>query len=403
MQTYVMSFVQFYLASFRGVSKPCWRGISLSFIESTLMSVFYFLSIYFTKELHLDIKTSAFIISCYGLGAILGGLLGGSLSDKLAPHIVSACSLGLQAIGYAALLFVHATPFLMCDLFVIGIATYSFITANYLSVLGYCQNDEAQRLKVINFLSIASNLGLGLSAILIGELANYGFKSIFLISSSMTLLLAILLIIQSPTNFTATDTHTDTDETSHIRKQQDQKVIWLALTCVLFVGAIVAQLSTTYPIYIANHFSQYGLKAISILFAINSFMVVFIETPVGAYFKDSNKIQMIGVGSFFIGLGMFLLSVSHLFIFAIVSCMLYTLGEIIFFCMAQLVCYQKSNQRKKGHGLGMYRTIYATSRVAGPVLGGYIYANLGGNMLWYISAIIGTLCLFACQLFKAYD
>lgn len=401
----MLSLIKFYFASYRGLSKACWQGISISLIESTLMGVYYFLSIYFTTELHLSINMSALIISCYGLGAILGGLLGGKLSDKYSPSLITAYSLAIQATGYAALLLLKSTPLLMSDLFIIGMATYSFITANYLSVLNLCKNDEAQRLKAINFLSIASNLGLGLSAIIIGFVANNSFRNIFFISATITFLLAGYLIFKiknDSLHIRHEETSSDIAMTETVKKQ-NKKVIGLALLCVLFIGAIVAQLGSTYPIYIANHFSHLGLKAISILFAINAFMVVLIETPIGSYFRNSNKIQMIGIGSFFIGLGMFILSLSHLFIFAILSCMIYTLGEIIFFCMTQLVCYQKANHRKKGHSLGMYRTIYATSRVAGPALGGYIYSSLGGNMLWYISAVIGTVCLLACQYFKVYD
>ncbi len=73
---------------------------------------------------------------------------------------IAALSLCLQAIGYLALIKLTSVISLMLTMFFIGLATYSFITANYLWVLNQSTSEEAHRLKAINLLSTASNLGL---------------------------------------------------------------------------------------------------------------------------------------------------------------------------------------------------------------------------------------------------
>jgi predicted MFS family arabinose efflux permease len=404
MHTYLLSFGKAYIKHFTGLPKTCWQGIFLSLSESTFMGVFYFLSVYFTTILHFNIATAGSIISCYGIGAIAGGFVGGRLSDKLSPAKISAYSLMIQAIGYLMLIKITTLHLLMLDVFFLGTAAYSFITSNYLWVLSQCKNNESQKLKSINLLSTASNLGLGISAIIISLMYNYGFKNIFLISGALILLLAFYIFFQEKKELKEPDQIESAQEIrNEIKTNHDKYVKWLILACVLLIGSIVSQLSSTYPVFIQNAFPEMGIKSVSILFTINSLLVILFETPIGNIFGNYNKILMVGIGSFFIGLGMFLLSLSFSFSLAIASCVIYTFGEIIFFCMAQFIYYQRAPRKRKGHGLGIYRMVYASSRVIGPAIGGLIYHHFGSNMIWYLSGIIGLLCLISCNYYKKYN
>ena len=123
----------------------------------------------------------------------------------------------------------------------------------------------------------------------------------------------------------------------------------------------------------------------------------------GSFLSDSNKVWMVGVGAFLIGVGMGLLSIATVFSMAVFSCIIYTFGEMIFFSMAQFVCYQRGAEKKKGQSLGAYRMVYATSRFIGPMAGGFIYQHLGGQVLWSLSGAIGVICLGVCWVYKKYD
>jgi len=392
-----------YYMSFSGLNRSCWQGIVLSFLESVLAGAFYFLSVYFVDILHIDISTSGKMISFYGLGTILGGYVGGRLSDRLSPTIVATISLFIQGITFLALIKVRQVEIIAVDLFVLGIATYTFITSNYVCVLSFCEGSESNRLKAINILSVASNLGIGFSSILIGELAYFGFQYVFFISGILLFLLAILA-----SNFKV---RIITDDKSKKKEQNDQAkntqlsykaAINYALLSLFFTGMIVSQLSTTYSIYVKEAFPNLGIHAYAILFSLNTILVICFQNYLVNKFSDKNIIIMIGVGSFLIGLGMFVLNFSFIFLIALFSCIIYSVGEMIFFSMVQLVCYQKSKEGKKGSGLGMYRMVYASSRFFGPTVGSSIYYYLGGNVIWYSSGFIGLALLILCNKYKKY-
>ncbi len=400
MQTYLLSLGKAYFRSYQGLSPACWMGIFVSLIESTLAGTFYFLSVYFVNELRFSVTQAGVIISCYGLGAIIGGVVSGKLSDRFSAAIVSAGSLFIQGIIYLAFTQLTSLLFLSINIFLLGAATYGFITSNHVWVLSLCGHREEQKLKALNLLSTASNLGLGVSALLISVFSSYGFQHLFLIIGILFLSLSCWLLSVDKTSSFVKPLPSNSSPAS---SSPHQWLIVLTLMCVFFIGAIVSQLSSTYAIYVQSAFPSLGMNAISLLFAVNSFLVVFFATPLGDYFGQYNKVLMTGIGGFCIGFGMLMLTFSYTFSLAILACVIYTLGEIIFFCVVQFICYQKGADNKKGESLGLYRMVYAASRVVGPTTGGAIYNHFGGNMVWYVSGVLGCLCLLFCFKFQRLD
>jgi hypothetical protein len=192
---YSLSIIKAYFSSYSGLPKLCWQGIILGFIEATLSGVCLFLSIYFVDDLHFSISIAGVMISFYGLGRTVGGLLGGKLSDRISPGLVSIASLVIQAAAFLILIKLKTIYALMLNLFVLGVATYGFITSNNVWVLNHCKDQESIKLKTLSMLHAASNLGIGLSALLVSLLSRYGFSTIFLLSSVLLFVSAIYLVI----------------------------------------------------------------------------------------------------------------------------------------------------------------------------------------------------------------
>jgi predicted MFS family arabinose efflux permease len=97
---------------------------------------------------------------------------------------------------------------------------------------------------------------------------------------------------------------------------------------------------------------------------------------------------------------MLMLSFTSFFVLAIVSCFITTIGEILFFSVSQLICYEKGTIRKKGHSLGMYRMVFAASRAIGPATGSLVYQRLGGDMLWYLCGFFWLFMFYTINIFS---
>jgi MFS family permease len=384
-----------YCTNYKGLPYAAWQGISIGFIESTLVGICYFLSLYFVTELHLSLVNAGFLISAYGLGTILGSIIAGKLSDQFSPRFVTIISLLIQAVSYFLLIKIHTPSLLLINLFILGIGSYGFITSNYLWTLGNCKSEE--RLKAINMLDIVSNLGLAIAGIIIGFASTQRFVNIFFLSSCALCIMAVYLIFYSKQSQIITNVISSNNNSS---SSVNLKIKYYALACLFLVGLIISQVHSTYPVFLQRSFPEMGTMSFSILFILNATLIVLFQAPLVNSLANVNKIFLIGMGAFLLGLGMALLNFSFFFAIAILSCLITTLGEILFFSIAQLICYEKSPEKKKGLGLGTYRMIYAASRVAGPAAGGLVYQQSSAQELWLICFLLGVTCFIPSFYFK---
>lgn len=385
-----------YFNSYRGLSFQCWQRLLLTFFVSLATGVIFFLTIYFVHDLHLNVAVAGFIMSFYGIGNVVGGLLGGKLSDHFKPVYVAILALCILAVAYISLInLTHANMLAIC-LFVIGVSYYSFITANTLNILS-CVSDDDNHRKALSIYSAISNLSGVISAVVISCFVHLGYQVIFSASSILLIAATIYLIFLerrcTPVSEQQNKPKTQRNSAANISAK---KHLIFILVCVFLTGLVVSQLFATYPLFVREHYPALGTKGVGILFAINSGLVVLLEVPVAQAMGHFGKFWIMGFSSLLMGFGMFLLIFAHSFGFAVFASIIYTLGEIPFFPVAQLLCYQAGGQAKKGTKLGLFRTAYALSLVTGPAIGGMIYHHLGGNGVWYFTGIIGLTCLGLC-------
>ncbi len=283
----------------------------------------------------------------------------------------------------------------MLDLCLLGMATYGFITANILWTLTACQHDEKIKLKALNLLETVANLGLGSAALLISLCASYNLRLLMLCAAVLLALLSAGFVAQSCHAAKIKLSHTSTSAgPSQVSsgKNPGMRLIGIVILFLFFTGMIIAQLSSTYTIYLHAHFPHYNFGGFGVLFALNTFLVVAFQTPLANHAARFNSILVIGLGAFLLGGGMFLLIFSFTYFHVLLACVIYTLGEILFFSVAQLICYEQAPANKRGLIMGIYRFVYAGSRVAGPAAGAYIYQQLGSTVLWSACGLIGCVC-----------
>jgi len=405
MTEYLTLTVKNYVDSYTGLTKFCWESIFLAFIQATAIGICYFLSLYFVEALHLKVAVAGMILSFYGAGTVVGGIIGGKLSDKISPKLVSIVSLLIQSISFLFLSKIKTAELVMINLFFLGISVYGFKTANDVRMLDQCKGFPELRVKAVNISRVAMNLGLGLSGIIIGLYSDNGFENIFYLFSVLLFLASLYLAFQQRND--AIESHKKEQHSNNSQNESnsiiDRKVIIIVLICVFLVGLLIAQLGSTYPIYVKNAFPELGNKAVSILYILDTVLIVLFQAPLTNLLNNQNKIFIAGIGAFLMGIGMLLLSFSMVFSLAIISCIVWTTGEMLFMPMSQLICYEKSGLKNKGRSMGTYQAIYASSAIVGPALGGYIFQYQGGNDVWYVSAIVGVICLSLCYLIKSHD
>lgn len=392
-----------YTSNYKGLPKDCWGAIYLSLINAISIGVCFFLSLYFVETLKFTMFQVGLLMSAYGIGTAMGGIIGGRLCDTFKPTLVVSISLSFQGFLFLILSNVHTIYYLMLNMLILGISFYTFKTANNVSLLQLCDNDHDLRFKGLGLLYAASNLGLGISGVLIGFIAFYGYKRIFYIAATLLIGSSFYSIFfykwSNLINRNSNPAQIERESFVKLNKN-DKLILILILLFLFFVGIIISQLSCTYPIYIKKSFPLFGNSAVGILFILDTVLIVLFQAPLAAYISKFNSLKVLGVGAFSMGFGMLILSTTYSFIFAILSCCFWTMGEMLFLPIAQNICYEKSDDLKKGQNIGYFQSTYVISTVIGPLLGGYVYTEISANAMWYFSFIIGITCLLICLSLK---
>ena len=267
-----------YRQSYQLVSKHGWHVIFVRLAQSLATGLAFYLSIYLVSTLHYSIVSAGIVLSCYGIGTMIGGVVGGKLSDRTAPHKVVIMSLLFESVLFTALPYFTDLHIIMLITALLGISAYMFKTANTIQLINTSSSsDNNSRLTAINILYTASNIGIGTSALLIGLLAHLGFAYLFYAGGILTLLLAIYQIIylsNTETNKTA-DKRPNAQQSAH----QNKKIFLTVLLSLFITGLIIAQLRTTYSIYIHHLFPQFGMHGLGLLLVLNPALIILFQTP----------------------------------------------------------------------------------------------------------------------------
>lgn len=387
-----------YLINYYGLPRAAWQNIIVYYINNIAYGITFFLPLYFTKNLHLDIAAVGLLISTYGIGKMVGGVIGGKLTDRYPLYRLSAISLSLKALSFFLLLTTHSYLLLILNLFILGFCEYTFTVTNNIWILNDCDSDEHEKLKTVSLIHVVLNLGIATSSLVVGALSTHGFNPVFIAGSLLSLcsLSYLSFISLRKQKFSSRPVKSNLVSSDNKQAGSNKKIISYILLCLFLGSIIVSQIGSTYVVFINEKFPSMGLQGVSFLFVLNPLIIILFQTPLINACKNFNKISMAGIGAFLMGINMLLLNFSSVFCMAIVTCIFYTFGEMLFFSTIPYICYEQSDAKKKGSGLGLYQMVYAASSILGPLVGGFISHKLGMEVLWYLCGILGSSCLILC-------
>lgn len=403
-------FLKSYLSHYSGITKKSWESLIILLTNSLAGGIIFFIAIYLANTFHFSVDLICYIMSCYGVGTAIGGVAGGALSDRLGSNIVSVLSLLLRAFSFLCLIKITNEHYIMLCMFFLGMSNYSFLTSNKHAALKDYPKGSEKRMRVLAVLYAFSNFGIGLSALMMGWISKknneQSFHLMFITSAGLLIIAACYIIYLEFRDKTKSVIETDKNNATAIeeaeseddKKYKNPLARYLGIVCLFLIGVVMAQRTSTYSLYLQKVFPHLGLHWLGLLFMINPFMIMFLQTPIINFFHKKDKFIILGIGAFLYGLGSFILSFAHLYVFAVVSTIILTVGEMLSMSTANYILFLNAKPDKKGYGLGLFQSTYAVSTIIGPIGGGILFKHYGGLVIWYVSGVIGCLSLVMCLL-----
>lgn len=146
-----------YLNTFSGLSKEVWWLALITLINRAGTMVIPFLSLYLTTSLDFTLKDVGWIMTCFGLGSIVGSYLGGKLTDEIGSYKVMVFSLFTTGILFIALQFIDSFTGFCIGIFVVMLVADMFKPAMFVALSAYSKPENKTR--SVTLIRLAINLG----------------------------------------------------------------------------------------------------------------------------------------------------------------------------------------------------------------------------------------------------
>lgn len=378
--------VHAYRSAFAGLAREVWLLALATFVNRAGTMVLPFLGLYLTRRLGMDAIEAGRVLALYGVGSVLGSLIGGWLSDRLGAVRVQLLSLAASGIGF--LLVPIATGFAGVSLAVLTAATLAdaFRPATMVAVAHY--SPVSSRTRSFALIRLAANLGMAVGPAVGGVLAVHHYTWLF-VGDALTCWAAGVLLAVTLGLPAARVRREDVQPSGRGSAWSDPPFL-VFLVLVLLLAVSLFQIWSTMPLHLRDALAL-GEPAIGGLLALNAVAIVLFEMLLLKAVEHRDPLRMTGLGAALIGCGLGLLAFPGGLPVALASLAVWTFGEMVSLPLTNAAVAHRAPSDRVGSYMGAYSVAFSLAFVIAPLAGTAVYGRWGGGVLWTAVAILGPL------------
>lgn len=386
-----------YKNAYSGLSPATWWLSLVMLINRSGTMVVPFMTLYLTEAKHYSIAKAGLVMAIFGCGAVLGGVLGGKLTDKFGFYNIQ-----LSALISGGLMFLllgqmdDFTSICICTFF-LAVINESFRPANATAIAQY--SNEGNRTRCYSLNRLAINLGWATGGALGGFIASQNYHLLFWIDGLTNIFAAFMLLaVLSPSRNSQTPSKKDavTENTGASAYSDKLFMVFIALT-ILF-GVCFFQLFATIPVFFKQglHLTPFFIGCIM---AFNGLLIGLFEMAVVFTLEQKKKnLHFIIIGIVLTGLSfaVFNLLPGTRWL-AIVSTVIVTAGEMLSMPFMNTFWITRTTTGNRGQYAGLYTAAWSVAQVIGPYAGGQVAQYMGFYALWWM---VGGVCILTALGYK---
>jgi MFS family permease len=248
----------------------------------------------------------------------------------------------------------------------------------------------AERPRAFGYLYWAINLGFAAAPILAGLMARIDYMLLFVGDALTTLVFGLIVFFGVPES-RPLEALAASRSSLRQRIQQVRSVPLMLFFAGLALGAglIYMQGHVTLPVDMASHGlgpEQYGLAI-----AVNGLLIVLVSLPVSNLAVHWRRFPAMAASAVFLAFGFGLTGLADSLLLFGLAVAVWTVGEIISATLSPAIVADLSPIDLRGLFQGVYGASWGLAAFLGPLLGGWIYQNLGPQALWFGCFGLGLL------------
>ena len=383
-----------YLDTFKGLSREVWWLSLITLINRAGTMVIPFMSLYLTKSLGFTLQNVGWIMTCFGVGSVLGSWLGGKLTDRIGYYKVMSISLLLTGILFVALQYVTTLTGFCIGIFLVMLVADTFRPAMFVALSAYSKPENKTR--SVTLIRLAINLGFTAGPAVGGLIITYiGYHGLFWVDG-ITCLLAVLLLMKVLNPKTA-KVQDEVKVENPVSVYKD-KPFWIFFIAMFIFGFIFLQYFSTMPLYYRDVYDLTEFE-IGLLFGLNGFVIFALEMPLIKWLENVNysKPALMLLGLFLTTLSFLVLIWSLPVGILVVGMLLMTIGEMIAFPFSNAFVIDRAKKGNQGEYMAFYSIAFSIAHIFGHNSGMQLVDKIGFDNTWsLITALgfVGVLCLW---------
>lgn len=383
-----------YLETFNGLSREVWWLSLITLINRAGTMVIPFLSLYLTKSLGFTLEHVGWIMSCFGVGSVLGSWLGGKLTDRIGYYKVMSISLLLTGILFIALQFVTTFVGFCVGIFLVMLVADTFRPAMFVALSAYSKPENKTR--SVTLIRLAINLGFTAGPAVGGLIiTSIGYHGLFWVDG-ITCILAVILLIKVLNPKTARVL--DEVKVENPVSVYKDKAFWVFFVSMFLFGFVFLQYFSTMPLYYRDvyHLTEFE---IGLLFGMNGFIIFALEMPLINWLENTkySKAFLMMIGLLLTAFSFLILILGFWVGILIIAMLLMTIGEMIAFPFSNAFVVERAKKGNQGEYMAFYSIAFSVAHIFGHNSGMQLVDNVGFDNTWAIItglSFIGVICLF---------
>jgi len=389
--------ISLYKNAYGGLSRSTWWLSLVMLINRSGTMVVPFMTIYMTQHIGVSISKAGFVMSLFGVGAIIGALIGGKVTDKIGSYYVQISTLIGGGIMFIVLGQMRSYNAICIFTFLLALVNEAFRPANSVAIAHYSKEENRTRSYSLNRLAI--NLGWAAGGGVGGLIASYNYELLFWVDGLTNLCgAALLYFVLAPSRNVATEVKVKKEKITGRTAYQDSN--YLLFICLLFFFAMCFfQLFTTIPVFYKEQF-HLPVFFIGMIMAMNGLLIALFEMI--TIFKLEGRrplLHFISSGVVLIALAYIMLNapVNNKAMLAIGIMVLFTFGEIMSMPFMNSFWVSRTLPHNRGQYAALFTVAWASAQAIGPFIGGLIAENYGYKILWFA---VAAVCFLIAILYR---
>jgi len=386
-----------YKKAYGGLSPGTWWLSLVMVVNRSGTMVIPFMTMYLTQHYGVSIGKAGFVMSLFGLGAIVGALTGGKLIDRIGYYYVQMLALTLGGMMFIILGQLHSYAGICAGTFILAVLNEAFRPANTVAIAHYSKEQNRTRSYSLNRLAI--NFGWALGGAMGGIIASFNYNLLFWVDGVTNLLAACLLYITlSPNRNKATEARSDVSRENKSMNSAYRDRAYLVFVLLVFLFALCFfQLFTTIPVFFKENF-HLSVLFIGLIMALNGLIIAVFEMVTIFYLEGRRpSLHFISRGVLMVAAAFALLNISGISygMIALLSMLVLTFGEILAMPFMNAFWIGRTEAGNRGQYAALYSVAWACAQTIGPIAGSQLAEHEGYRALWYtVSGICIILAVF---------